>query len=282
MSDGVGEGKEFWDRRAAAWERRADELSEFSDTYGRAAIDALAPEPGERVLDVGCGPGVTTVELARRVGPDGTATGVDISEGMIGAARRRAEAADITNASFLVADAATADLGGPVDGIYSRFGVMFFGDPAAAFTNIVGALRPGGRLAWAVWGPLPDNPWMFVPSLAAAAPLQAELTIPEPGAPGPFSLADADQARALLVGAGLVDVSVTPVDGARVITAANADKDVAMVLEVGPFGEAYDAADDAARRAAIDAVLAAMESYREGDGWRLPGRSLTLTGRRPG
>lgn len=282
MSDGVGEGQEFWDRRAAAWERRADEISAFSDTYGGAAMEALAPQPGERVLDVGCGPGVTTADLARQVGPDGTATGVDISEGMVGAAQRRAEAAGVANASFLVADAATADLGGPFDAVFSRFGVMFFGDPAAAFSNIVGALRPGGRLAWAVWGPLQDNPWMFVPSLAAAAPLQAELTLPEPGAPGPFSLSDADQVQSLLTAAGLEDVAVTPVDGARVITAANADEDLAMVLEVGPFGEAYDAADEAARRAAIDAVVAAMEPYRDGDGWRLPGRSLTVTGRRPG
>lgn len=213
MSDGVGEGQEFWDKRAAAWERRADEISAFSDTYGSAAIEALAPQPGEQVLDVGCGPGVTTLDLARLVGPDGTAMGVDISEGMVGAARRRADTAAVSNATFLFADAATADLGGPFDAVYSRFGVMFFADPPAAFANIAGALRPGGRLAWAVWGPLADNPWMFVPSMAASAPLGAELSIPEPGAPGPFSLSDADHVRELLLAAGLEDVSVTPVDG---------------------------------------------------------------------
>jgi SAM-dependent methyltransferase len=273
------EQRDFWDRRADAWERRIDALGAFSDDYGFAAMDALAVAPGERVLDVGCGPGTTTVDLAGRVGPTGEVVGADISPRMVEAATRRA--AGVANVRFVVADAQTGDFDVAFDALYSRFGVMFFPDPAAAFANLAGALRPGGRLAFAVWGPLGDNPWMFVPSLAAAPILEAEMTMPGPGAPGPFSLADADGTKRLLEGSGFVDVVVTPVPGARVIPAGVAEEAVRTLLEIGPLGDYYDAASPAARTAAVEAVIAAIAPYADADGWRLPGAGLTLTARRP-
>src|SRR5690349_19154631 len=121
--------REFWDRRAEAWERRADSLGTPSDAYGIPAMGALPGAPGERVLEIGCGPGTTAVELAERVGPSGEVVAVDISPAMVAAATRRAAAAGITNVRFEAADAQTADLGGPFDAAYSRFGVMFFADP---------------------------------------------------------------------------------------------------------------------------------------------------------
>ena len=273
--------REFWDRRADAWERRADSLDSFSDAYGRAALDALRVAPGERALDIGCGPGSTAIELAARVAPGGEVVGVDISPAMVAAAARRAAAAGASNVRFVVANAQTGDLGTDFDAIYSRFGVMFFADPVAAFANIGRSLRPGGRLGFVVWGPLADNPWMFVPTLAAGPELKAELTIPGPNEPGPFSLADREQVTATLDQAGFVDIAADPVDSARLITSATADDDVRTLLEAGPLGEAYDAAGDGARRSAVDAVLAAIEPYRDRDGWRLPGAALAVTANRP-
>jgi SAM-dependent methyltransferase len=273
------EQQDFWDRRADAWERRADALGAFSDEYGRAALDALAVVPGERVLDVGCGPGTTTVDLATSVGPTGEVVGADISPKMVEAASRRAKG--VANARFVAADAQTADFDGAYDALYSRFGVMFFPDPAAAFANLLGALRPGGRLAFVVWGPLGDNPWMFVPTLAAVQILGADMTLPGPGEPGPFSLSDHDKTVALLEGAGFVEVAVTPVAGERFITAATSDNDVRTLLEVGPLGEAFEAADEPTRTAAVEAIVAALAPYRAVGGWRLPGAGLTLTARCP-
>jgi SAM-dependent methyltransferase len=273
--------RDFWDRRAAAWERRADALSAFSDGYGIPAMDALRAEGGEVVLDIGCGPGTTAIELAARVMPDGRVVGVDISPAMVAAATRRAARAGVGNARFVAVDAETGDLGEHFDAAYSRFGVMFFAHPAAAFANIHRALRSGGRFACVVWGPLTDNPWMFVPTLAAAHVLEADLTIPGPSEPGPFSLADDGRVASLLHSAGFVDVTVDVVTDSRFIFASTANDDVCTLLEVGPLGEAFGAADADTRQAAVDSVLGAIEPYRDGDGWRLPGSALKVTARKP-
>ena len=275
----VGQRK-FWDQRADAWERRADSLDALSDEYGLPVMEALGVVHAEQVLDVGCGPGTTAIELAHRVSPDGDVLGVDISPAMVAAATRRAAAAGVTNARFVAADAQCDALGGPFDAAYSRFGVMFFSNPVKAFANIVRSLRPAGRLACAVWGPLSDNPWMFVPVLAAAEVLGAELTIPGPNDPGPFSLGEVERVREVLHEAGLTGVRVERVEGSRLITSGDAGDSVTTLLEVGPLGEAYDAADDRVRRLAIEAVLDAIEPYRQGDGWRLPGAALQVVASR--
>jgi SAM-dependent methyltransferase len=281
MADTDFDESEFWDRRADAWERRADSLDSFSDAYGTPAMDALHAQPGDRVLDIGCGPGTTAVELANRVAPNGEVVGVDISPGMVAAAKRRAATAGVSNVRFVVANAERERLAQGFDAVYSRFGVMFFDDPEAAFTNIGSSLRAGGRLACAVWGPLTDNPWMFVPTLAAGPVLKAELTFPEPNAPGPFSLAEPERINAVLTTAGFTDITVDVVAGSRLITGASADDDVRALLEVGPLGEAFGAADDEARQAAVAAVLAAVEPFREEQGWRLPGVAHNVLARRP-
>lgn len=158
---------------------------------------------------------------------------------------------------------------------------MFFRDPVAAFVNIGRSLRGGGRLAVAVWGPLPDNPWMFVPTVAAAPVLGTELTIPGPDEPGPFSLAEVEHVDEVLTKSGFADIAIEKLSGSRLITAGAAGDDAASLLEVGPLGEAYAAADDPTRRLAVESVLDAIEAYREGEGWRLPGSALKVIARRP-
>jgi SAM-dependent methyltransferase len=281
VTDAAGNEQEFWDRRADAWEKRADFLDRFSNAYGIPAMDALSLQPGERVMDIGCGPGTTAIELATRVGPDGEVIGVDISPAMLAAATRRAAAAGVTNVSFLTADAQTGTLGHDFDAAYSRFGVMFFADPVTAFANIRGSLHPAGRFGCAVWGPLQDNPWMFVPVLAAGPVLKAELNLPGPNEPGPFSLAERERLSTVLTQAGFVDISIEMVRGSRVITAATSNDDLRAMAEIGPLGEAYGNADTATRQAAVDAIRAAIEQYRDADGWRLPGAALTVLARRP-
>jgi SAM-dependent methyltransferase len=272
---------EYWDRRASAWERRANAPTS-PDAYGIPTMDALVVQPGERVLDIGCGPGTTAIELAARVGPDGEVVGVDLSPEMAAAASRRAAAAGISNVRFVAADAQTTALGRSFDAAFSRFGVMFFLDPGAAFANIARALRPGGRIAWAIWGPVHDNPWLSVPVAAAAAVLQVEVADAGADRPGPFFLADRERVSGLLREAGFSDVAIGDLAGGRQIGAATADGDIhAMLDEIGPISEAYNAADDWTRRAAVAAVRAAIEPYRNAAGWRLPGAALQVTAHLP-
>lgn len=166
---------------------------------------AAAVVPGERVLDVGCGFGTTTIDAATAAGPDGHALGVDLSGRMLDLARSRAAAAGAP-ASFALADAQVADLGeGDVDVVVSRNGVMFFDDPAAAFANLHRAVRPGGRIALQVWQPLVEQEWLRA--------VQAALGLPAPadGEPGPLALGDPDLATGLLTGAGFSGVELAGV-----------------------------------------------------------------------
>lgn len=273
--------QEFWERRADAWHRRIDVIGHFSDTFGHPAMETLAAQPGERVLDIGSGPGTTAIELARRVAPGGEVVGVDIAEGMVAGASRRAADEGVANVRFVAADVERSPLGTGYDAAFSRFGIMFFPDPVAAFANIAGALRPGGRLAGAVWGPLGDNPWMFVPTLAAAPVLGAELALPGPGEPGPFSLAEPERITTLLSDAGFHDVTIAPVTSTRLIEEARGRDSVGAMLEVGPMGDAYAGASEDTRAAAVDAVVAAIEAFRVDGGWSLPGHALVIGARRP-
>lgn len=266
----------FWDERADAWARHADGMEEFAGQFGAPAMDALDPRSGQHVADVGCGPGITTVELGRRVQPGGTATGVDVSVRMIESARARAATAGLENVRYEVSDPGTGPIGS-FDGIYSRFGVMFFDDPAAAFTNLARSLRPGGRFAAAVWAELDANPWMFVPTMFAAGPLDASLVLPGPGEPGPFSLADPEETMTLLDACGFCDVDVVRHERAWTFDRDAADDSIARMLSVGAVGEAWASADDDRRRTAIEAVRAACDDYRDEDGWRLPATALVVS-----
>ena len=154
----------FWDERAEAWDQHADGWEDFAGQFGRPAIDLLDPAPGQHLADVGCGPGITTLELGARVTSAGSATGVDVSEQMVVAARKRAAQAGARNVRFEVGDPGVEPIGS-FDGLYSRFGVMFFDEPTVAFTNLCRSLRPGGRFVAVVWAELDANPWMFVPTL---------------------------------------------------------------------------------------------------------------------
>ncbi len=272
---------EYWDSRADAWANREGMLERFTEDLGRVGIDALAPAPGERVVDVGCGPGSTTIDLAGRVGDAGDVVGLEISPAMVAAAERRAADIGVGNARFVVHDLEHAPLVEGFDAAYSRFGVMFFARPDAAFSNLVASLRPGGRFAAVVWASPQENPWMAITSASAAGALGIDLAPPAPGGPGPFSLSDPDSLITLLQGAGLVDVGVERTLGRLELHERSVDFEVASMLRIGPLGETFAAADDEVRAAAVEAVLAASEPHRSEEGWELPGCALVATGVRP-
>jgi SAM-dependent methyltransferase len=276
---------EYWNVSAEAWVRHADEIEAHARPYGEAGITALAPQAGEHLLDLGCGCGETTLELGRRVTTAGSVVGVDVSDAMLELARRRAEAAERRHVTFAHADVATADLaglaGGPVDGAYSRFGVMFFLDPVAAFANIAAGMRPGGRLALVVWQGPEVNPWAVLPGEVAAEPLGTTWAAPVPGQPGPYGLAAEDEVRRVLGGAGFVDVELEGFTSAAVLRVDDLDAETARLISIGPMRTPWEAAGDDARRAAVAAVQEAMAPYRDGSCFRLPGAIWVVTARRP-
>ena len=164
-------------------------------------LNAARPEAGDAVLDVGCGTGASTLKVAGRVA-DGSVVGVDISRPLLDRARSRAEAAEIDNASFLLADAQTHRFpAGGFDVLISRLGMMFFEDPVAAFRNLGRALRPGGRIAFVAWAGVKDNPWFHVPRDAAVSRLGAAPSA-DPSAPGPLAFQDAGRVARLMAAAG--------------------------------------------------------------------------------
>ena len=237
--------------------------------------------PGERVLDVGCGCGSTTLELARRVGPKGTATGVDISSVMLQRARRAATEAGLQNAFFENVDAQThAFNASSFDVVFSRFGVMFFAHPDVAFSNLLKALRPGGRLAFVTWQAVHLNPWMCVPMMAAAQ----HISIPVPAnphAPGPFAFADAERVRGILSAAGFTDLGFEELqDTVTVAGGSDIDQTVQFLLQMGPTGAAVREAAADALDAVTAAIREALQPYVTADGVRMEAAAWIVTGRR--
>ncbi|HVE26219.1 MAG TPA: class I SAM-dependent methyltransferase [Sporichthya sp.] len=192
------------------WAANATTFDDSMAAYLPPLFDAVALTAGERVLDIGCGNGVTTLEAARRAAP-GRAMGLDLSSSMLEVARHRATEQRVANVDFLQGDAQIYPfVPGGFDVVLSRFGVMFFAEPATAFANIARGVRPGGRLAMLVWQRAEVNEWMS--AVAAALAAGRTLPAPPPGAPGPASLGDPDHVRQLLVGAGFTGVELTGVD----------------------------------------------------------------------
>ena len=168
------------------------------------------------------------------------------------------------------------------DAAYSRFGVMFFARPDAAFSNLVASLRPGGRFAAVVWASPQENPWMAITNASAAGALGIDLAPPAPGGPGPFSLSDPDSLITLLQGAGLVDVGVERTLGRLELHQRLGRRSRSpSMLRIGPLGEPSPPPTTRSGPTAVEAVLAASEPHRSEEGWELPGCALVATGVRP-
>ena len=228
------EQAEFWSELAPTWAELGERLERFGGLPGQLAMERLGLRAGDRVLEIGCGTGTSTRELAAVVGTGGTVIGVDIAEGMLEEARKGRPA----NVELRHADVQEADLGTHVfDAAFSRFGVMFFSDPVRAFANVRSALRPSGVLSFACWGTLTDNEWMLVPGVAAVSVTGQLPAMPGPGEPGPFSLDDPARVTNVLEQAGFSDIDVLRHDDHVAIPERDIDTIADTSLRVGAVRE---------------------------------------------
>ena len=258
------------------WADNAEYFDRSVAAYHERLLAAAAIGERDHVLDVGCGTGQTTRDAARAASA-GSALGVDLSSRMLDYARRRAAEEGVTNVTFAQADAQIHPFEpGAYDVAISRTAAMFFGDHAAAFSNIGRALRPGGRLVLVTWQPLAGNEWIREISGALAA--GRDLPAPPPDAPGPFALSDPDRVRALLTSAGFADVEL---DGTTAGMWFGNDADDAHRFVLGLMGWMLEGLDDAGRARAIDALHATMAAHETPDGVLFESAAWTIQATRP-
>lgn len=240
-----------------AWVEAQDVLDGMFQPFEERLLQAVAAASGGRVLDVGCGTGSTTLAIARRLGPQGRAVGIDLSVPMLSLAQARAER-DGVAADFIRADAQThAFEPASFDRIVSRFGVMFFGDPVRAFANLHHAARNGAELCCIAWRSAAENPFMTTAE-RAAGPLLPQLPARQPGAPGQFAFADSRRVQAILEESGWAGIDIQPID----VTCVLPERDlIRYVSWLGPVGTMLQQADEPARSAVIATVRAAFEPY---------------------
>jgi len=245
-------------------------------------MDRISVKPGEWVLDVGCGCGDTTFELARRVGTTGELTGIDLSSIMLARARESAEDLGLIHVRFINADAQTyAFQTQSFDLLYSRFGIMFFTDPQAAFRNLLRALRPGGRFAFVCWQEFKKNLWAMVPTESVARHIEVPPSIPD--APGPFAFANAERLGGILSEVGFHQIAFEEsVKDVPVSTSGNLDAAVDFLYQMGPAAAAIRQAGQPEKRTVLmDALQQAVAPYQTPQGVHMQAAVWIVTGCRP-
>ncbi|WP_170760060.1 class I SAM-dependent methyltransferase [Ruegeria lacuscaerulensis] len=208
------EQAEYWGNSepGAKWLTYEDQLDHLMAPVLKLVLDRAGLAPGMAVLDIGCGTGVSSLTAARHVGPGGRVLAADISQSFLDRAAARAAEKGLNNTAFQFADAQTYDFpSGQMDAAISRFGVMFFDDSVAAFANIAQALKPGGQMTFAAWGPLDENPWFKIPHVAAVSRLGHPPRV-DRYAPGPLAFHDLDHVAGMMTKAGLTDVKAEAVN----------------------------------------------------------------------
>ena len=255
-------------------ERRVAAVNDLLLTRSRVAA-------GERVLEIGCGTGATTVHLAEAVGPNGRVVAVDLSEPMLEGARKRVAESGLGNITLLPADAQVHPFApGEFDLITSRFGVMFFADPFAAFSNLLPAARPGGRLCFVCWAPLKDNKHWLIPYEVALRHLGPPAPQP-PRTPGPLALSDPDYVRSILDTAGFADIGIgreTPT-----ITGSTPEEEAEHACIMGPSGRLIDEKkpEEALLERIRREMVEAFAVFARGKELLLPSSVFVVTARSP-
>jgi len=268
----------LWNGTAGqAWVDRQESLDRLFAPFERVLADVAAELKAQHVLDIGCGTGATTLAIARRLGAQAACLGLDISAPRTALARERAQR-EALHARFVTADAQTHafDDNASFDLIVSRFGVMFFEDPVAAFANLHRAATADAQLKLIAWRSAADNPFMTAAERAAAPYLPA-MPARKPDEPGQFGFADQDRVRAILERAGWTNVAIEPLDVECTLPARDLD---AYVTKLGPLGRVLGDADERTRAQVLEAVRAAFAPYVRGDevrvnaaGWLIAGKA---------
>ncbi len=279
MSDGGGNGggranaemREYWnDLAGPRWVRFQEQLDGQISDIGRIAMDRTDLAAGQSVLDVGCGCGDSSLELAHRVTPGGAVRGVDLSQPMLDWAAERAAREPNLAITFELADAQIAPFEpASFARAFSRFGVMFFEDPVAAFGNIRSALASDGRLTFICWRPLDLNPWMAIPiDIACRFVPPPEPMAPD--APGPFGLADEARTRRILADAGYRDISIEALDQEFYVSGPGSpEAAVAHCVGMGPVARLIAEADEDIRALVVAALTETFASFHDGTGVRM-------------
>ena len=242
--------------------RFREEVTTGLAIHGEACLARHPPSRGARVADLGCGFGDTTRAIARLVGPSGEAVGIDAAPRFIEAAQTNARSEGVANARFLVADIERDALDGPYPYAFSRFGMMFFGNPGAALRNVRRSLAPGGRLVMCVWRRKDENPWLYdiEQRVLEIVPRPEETEDQITCGPGPFSMASADLVSAQLLAAGFGRITFERFD-ADICIGATVDRAIDLAMALGPAGEVLRLAGEAAETKRPEVVAALRELF---------------------
>jgi SAM-dependent methyltransferase len=260
--------------RVGAWAEIRELLELQLAPLGRRGLAALAAQPGESVLDIGCGGGETALDLVRAVAPDGTVVGIDVSAAVLAFAQRAGQGRE--RVQFIHADAQVFPFEpASFDAAFSRFGVMFFADPTAAFINIRRSLRPNGRLAFVCWRALEENPLDILPLRAASAHLPPQPT-QDPDAPGPFAFANPDRVSGILERAGFAEIDITAHN--EQVGSGDLDAMLAVCSRVGALGKILRENPEF-RAVTLPAVRSALTAHNGPDGVRLNAATWVVTAR---
>ena len=269
----------MWSAVSAGWAEHADYVDSRAATVTERLLELSAPYPGDRVLELACGPGGMGLAVAPRVVPDGEVVLSDVALDMVAIAAARAEMLGLRNVTTAALDLESIDQADKsYDVVLCREGLMFALDPARAAREIRRVLRPGGRVALAVWGPPEHNPWLDVVLQAVGAELGHP--VPPPGIPGPFSLQDSDKLAALLADAELSDVAVCEL---RVpLRAASFEEWWNRTCALaGPLTKILSSLPEDASRSVEARARAATRAYETPHGLEFPGMTLLASARRP-
>lgn len=263
----------IWVAQMAAMDRQLAPV--LDELFVRANLQS-----GEDVLDIGCGAGTSTMQAARQVGVTGTALGADISATLLNEAKRLSHG--LAHVDFRMADAQTYGFkAASTDCLISRFGVMFFEDPVAAFSNMATALRPNGRMVFASWGAIAENPYFTLPAQVSKQVIGA-VPKSDQDAPGPFAFRNPERVTSILSAAGLVDVTAQAVT-LPLTPEGDAGTVATLMCEIGPAQRAlshFDV-DDADRAKLVAALSDALAPFQTPDGIRIPACINFFTARKP-
>ncbi len=266
-----------WEKAGPFWLQMQERFDRQWREQGLRCLIAADPSPGETVLDIGCGTGTSCFQLAERLGPSGTVVGADISSTMIEAARARALESGHSNVSFMVADVQVQQFDQAFDLAFSRFGMMFFVDPAAAFANIHRALKPTGRITFMCHQSPEKNPRLAIP-LQAVGAFVPELYGVDPSAPGPLSLADAGRIQSLLDGGGFNSIEIEGFE-AKVNLGPDADAAADLFFGLMPALGHLEQSDPPLAKKALDTARDAFAPFEGPDGVEMDSAVWIVTAR---